>query len=46
VWFPPAEKHFHGAAPTMAMTPIAIAESFDGKVVDWMEKVTDEPYGA
>lgn len=46
VWFPPGEKHWHGAAPTTAMSHIAIAEALDGKVVDWMEKVTDEQYGA
>jgi quercetin dioxygenase-like cupin family protein len=44
VWFPPGEKHWHGAAPTTAMTHIAIQEGLDGKVVDWMEKVTDEQY--
>ena len=46
VWFPPNEKHWHGAAPTTAMTHIAIQEALDGKVVDWMEKVTDEQYNA
>jgi quercetin dioxygenase-like cupin family protein len=46
VWFAPAEKHWHGAAPNCAMTHIAIAEALDGKVVDWLEKVTDEQYGA
>jgi quercetin dioxygenase-like cupin family protein len=45
VWFPPNEKHWHGASRTTAMTHIAIQESLDGKVVDWMEKVTDEQYG-
>jgi quercetin dioxygenase-like cupin family protein len=45
VWFSPGEKHWHGAAPTTAMTHIAIAESRDGKVVEWMEKVSDEQYG-
>ena len=45
IWFPPGEKHWHGAAPTTALTHIAIAESLDGKVVDWLEKVTDEEYG-
>jgi quercetin dioxygenase-like cupin family protein len=44
VWFPPGEKHWHGAAPTTAMTHIAIAEILDGKVVEWLEKVTDEEY--
>ena len=46
IWFPPGEKHWHGAAPAAAMTHIAIHEALDGKVVDWMEKVTDEQYGA
>jgi quercetin dioxygenase-like cupin family protein len=44
VWFSPDEKHWHGAAPTTAMTHIAIQESLNGKVVDWMEHVTDEQY--
>jgi len=36
VWFPPGEKHWHGASPTTAMTHIAIQERLDGKVVDWL----------
>ena len=44
VSFAPGEKHWHGAAPTIAMTHIAIQEALDGKAVDWMEKVTDEHY--
>jgi quercetin dioxygenase-like cupin family protein len=44
VWFPPGEKHWHGAAPTTAMTHIAIQENLGGKVVDWLEKVSDEQY--
>ena len=44
IWFPPGEKHWHGAAPTTAMTHIAIQENLEGKVVDWMEKVSDEQY--
>ena len=44
VWFPPNEKHWHGATPTTAMTHIAIQEKLDGKVVDWLEKVSDEQY--
>ena len=46
VWFSPCEKHWHGASPTTAMTHIAIQESLNGKVVDWMEKVSDEQYGS
>jgi quercetin dioxygenase-like cupin family protein len=42
--FAPGEKHWHGASPTTAMTHIAIQERLDGKVVDWMEHVTDEQY--
>jgi quercetin dioxygenase-like cupin family protein len=44
VWFPPNEKHWHGATPTTAMTHIAIQEALDGKAVEWMRKVTDEEY--
>ena len=44
VWFPPGLKHWHGASPTTAMTHIAIQEALDGKVVDWMEKVSDQQY--
>ena len=44
VWFAPREKHWHGAAPTTAMTHIALQEKLNGKVVDWMEHVTDEQY--
>ena len=44
IWFPPGEKHWHGAAPTTAVTHIAIQENVDGKVVDWMEKVSDDQY--
>jgi quercetin dioxygenase-like cupin family protein len=44
VWFAPDEKHWHGASPTSAMTHIAIQEALDGKVVEWMEHVSDEQY--
>ena len=40
----PGEKHWHGATPTSAMTHIAVQEELDGKVVHWMEKVSDELY--
>jgi len=46
VWCPPGEKHWHGATATTAMAHVAILEQLDGKTVDWMEKVTDEEYGA
>src|SRR5437868_10323399 len=44
VWFPPGLRHWHGAAPTTAMTHIAITEFQNGKNVDWLEKVSDEQY--
>ena len=44
IWFPPGEKHWHGATSTNAMTHIAIQENLDGKVVDWLEHVSDEQY--
>ena len=44
VWFSPGEKHWHGASPTSAMTHIAIQEALDGKVVEWMEHVTDQEF--
>ena len=46
VWFPPGEKHWHGATPATAMSHIAIVEVLDGKSADWMEKVSDEQYQA
>ena len=44
IWFSPGEKHWHGAAPSTAMTHIAIQERLDGKAVEWLEKVSDEQY--
>ena len=46
IWFPPGEKHWHGANATTAMTHFAIQEELDGKTVDWLEKVSDEQYQA
>src|SRR5215470_15735152 len=46
VWIPPGEKHWHGAAPNMAMTHIAMQEALEGKHVDWLEHVTDSQYNA
>lgn len=46
VWCPPGKKHWHGASRNTVMTHIAIQEELDGKVVDWMEKVTDDQYNA
>jgi quercetin dioxygenase-like cupin family protein len=44
VLFAPGERHWHGASATTSVTHIAIQEKLDGKVVDWMEKVTDQQY--
>ncbi|WP_339465634.1 (R)-mandelonitrile lyase [Pseudomonas sp. EA_65y_Pfl2_P74] len=44
VWIAPGAKHWHGAAPTTAMTHIAIAEMQDGEVVKWMEQVGEAQY--
>lgn len=44
VWFEPNEKHWHGATATNGMSHIAIQENLNGKVVEWMEKVTDQQY--
>jgi quercetin dioxygenase-like cupin family protein len=41
---PPNVRHWHGATSTTAMTHIAIQEALDGKVVEWLEKVSDEQY--
>ncbi len=44
IWFPPGEKHWHGATTATAMTHIAIQEQLDGKTADWMEQVSGEQY--
>lgn len=44
VWIPQGVKHWHGASARIGMSHIAIAESLDGKVVDWMEKVSEDQY--
>ena len=44
VWIAPGEKHWHGAAPTTAMTHIAIVEKTEENSTGWMEHVSDEQY--
>lgn len=46
VWIAPGERHWHGATATNAMTHIAIAETLDGRAVDWLEQVSDAQYPA
>jgi quercetin dioxygenase-like cupin family protein len=44
IWFPPGEKHWHGATATTGMTHIAVQEALNGKTVDWLEQVSVEQY--
>ncbi len=44
VWFAPDERHWHGSSPQTAMSHIAIQEQLDGKIVEWMERVTYAQY--
>ena len=44
VWIAHGEKHWHGATATTGMTHTAIQENLNGKVVDWMEHVSEEQY--
>ncbi len=46
VWFPPGEKHWHGAGPNTALTHIAMQEALDGVAVNWLEHVTNEEFNA
>ena len=44
VWFPPGEKHWHGATAATAMSHIALQERLDGETVKWLDHVTEEQY--
>lgn len=44
VWFPPGERHWHGATATTAMSHIALQERLDGETVKWLDHVTEEQY--
>jgi quercetin dioxygenase-like cupin family protein len=44
IWISPGEKHWHGAAATTGMTHFAVQEKLDGKMVDWLEPVSDAQY--
>jgi quercetin dioxygenase-like cupin family protein len=46
VWFPPNEKHWHGAGPQTTMAHVAITEVAGGQYVEWLEKVSDQQYQA
>lgn len=44
VWFPPGERHWHGATATTGMTHVALQEELDGRSVDWLDAVADADY--
>ena len=44
VWIPPDVEHWHGATPNTSMTHIAIQESLNGKVANWLEHVSERDY--
>ena len=44
IWIPPDVEHWHGATPNTSMTHIAIQESLNGKVADWLEHVSERDY--
>ncbi|MBN9445541.1 MAG: cupin domain-containing protein [Bosea sp.] len=44
VWFPPGERHWHGATAATAMSHIALQERLDGETVKWLDHVTEEQY--
>jgi quercetin dioxygenase-like cupin family protein len=44
VWTPPGVKHWHGATAKDSVSHIAIQEQVDGRVVDWLEHVSDAQY--
>ena len=46
VRIPPNVKHWHGASPGSPMSHLAITEQFEGKAVEWMEKVSDAEFSA
>jgi len=46
IWFPPGEKHWHGASASEAMSHLAMQEELDGEAVEWLEKVSDRDYGS
>jgi quercetin dioxygenase-like cupin family protein len=44
IWFEPGERHWHGATTKTGMQHLAVQEALDGKVVDWLEQVSDDEY--
>lgn len=45
VWIAPGERHWHGAAPGVAMQHIAVQDRADGQPTEWGTLVSDEEYG-
>lgn len=46
VWTAPGVKHWHGATTTGMMAHVAVSESLEGEVVEWLEPVTAGQYHA
>ena len=44
VWIPPHEEHWHGATANNSMCHLAIQESHEGRVAEWLEKVSEDDY--
>lgn len=44
VWFPAGVRHWHGAAPDVALTHPAVRESLDGSAATWPAKGSDTEY--
>lgn len=47
IWFPPGERHWHGAAPGARMVHVAIQQADEkGATTTWLEHVTATEYDA
>ena len=44
VWIPPSQEHWHGATATNSMCHLAIQESHEGRVAEWLEKMSEDDY--
>ena len=44
VWIAPNEEHWHGATKENSMEHIAIHETMNGQVANWLEQVSDIDY--
>src|SRR5205807_6010669 len=44
IWIPANVKHWHGGTATNRMSHLALTNSLEGKVVDWLEQVSEAEY--